>query len=77
MSGIFNGIQAILDTMLAPIKYLGYIIEEIITFFTLIKTIVINIVIQIGTLPSYITNYLLLSFSILTVITLIGRKAGE
>ena len=77
MSGLFSGFEAILETIMAPVRFLGYVITTLIKFFDLLRSVVIQIFTQLGTLPNYISNYIILSASIIIVMALIGRKVGE
>ena len=75
MSGIFNGLQAILNTLFAPIMYLGYIIKTIYEFGELIYATVATAVTNVMTLPQIILKYAILSLSIIVVLRLLGREA--
>lgn len=77
MSGIFNGIQAILDTLSGAIRLIGLIISTIINYFSVVGNIVSNIFANITTIPTYIQNYMILSASIVIIMLLVGRKAGD
>lgn len=77
MSGIFSGIQAIIDTILGPIRYLVGIIELAIEVMKYIASALVNIYSIINYLPVWIKGIALTTVAIAVVFQLMGRSQGK
>lgn len=76
MSGIFTGIQAILNTILGPIKYLIGIIELAVQAMKYIAAALANIFSIVNYLPNFIKVIALTTIAIAVVYQLMGRSQG-
>lgn len=74
MTGIFKGIEALLETILFPIKFVGFIIKELIQFGELILATITTLTTNIATMPQMILNYAILSVSVIVICRLLGRS---
>lgn len=74
MTGIFTGIQTLIDTILAPIKWLGFIIMEIYHFGELILATITTLMTNITTLPNFLLKYAILSISVIVLLRILGRS---
>ena len=74
MTGIFSGIQAILNTIFAPIKFLGIVIQTLIKFGELIVNVYTNLTTNILTLPTWLMNYVVISIAVIILMRVLGRS---
>lgn len=77
MSGIFSGLQAFLDVLVGPIRYLVGIIELAIQVMKYIASALVNIYSIINYLPVWIKGIALTTVAIAVVYQLIGRSQGK
>lgn len=77
MSGIFSGLQAIIDTILGPIKYLIGIIELAVEVMKYIASALANIIVIISDLPSWLYGIAMATISVAVVYQLFGRSQGK
>lgn len=74
LTGIFNGLQAIIDTLLGPLRWITFIIREIYQFGNLILATIETIVENVLTMPTVVMNYAILSISVIVIMRLVGRS---
>lgn len=77
MSGIFTGIQTIIDTILGPIKYLVGIIDLAIQAMKYIAAALANVLSITTMLPTFIKVIALTTIAIAVVYQLMGRSQGK
>lgn len=77
MSGIFSGIEAILNTIMAPVRLLGYVIETIIDYFNVILSMWGQVYLNITTLPEWLFDFVMVSAGIILLSLILGRSTGK
>ena len=77
MTGIFKFFQILLDSILAPLKFLFGIINLTNKMLTILVEIVINVVNIITTLPSWLIAFPTLTIGIIVIYQLLGRESGK
>ena len=77
MSGIFNGIQAIIDSILGPIRFILSIIQWTNKMLSIVVGVVTNVVSLIATLPSWLITYASIGIAVMVIYLLLGRSTGK
>ena len=77
MSGVFTGIQAIIDSILGPIKFILSIIQWTNKMLSIIAGAVINVVTLITTLPTWLVAYATIGISVMVIYLILGRETGK
>ena len=77
MSGIFNGIQAIIDSILGPIRFILSIIQWTNKMLSIVVGVVTNIVSLITTLPNWLITYASIGIAVMVIYLLLGRSTGK
>ena len=77
MSGIFNGIQAIIDSILGPIRFILSIIQWTNKMLSIVVGVVTNVVSLIATLPNWLITYASIGIAVMVIYLLLGRSTGK
>lgn len=73
MSGIFNGIQKLIELILSPMYFVIHLISEITKIGELLVATITEITTNLLTLPSWLYGYVILSVSVIVLMRMVGR----
>lgn len=73
MTGIFNGIQKLIELIINPIYFIINVITEITKIGELIFATITEITTNLLTLPSWLYGYVILSVSVIVLMRMVGR----
>lgn len=76
MSGIFTGIQFLIDLLLAPLRLITQIINYVNKISQVLISVVISIKEVINTLPNWLITYALIGLFVIVIYQLLGRETG-
>lgn len=74
MTGIFKGIQAIIESMLLPLHLIRALYDMIIRAKEIINSALETINAIILTLPNWLVGYAVLSIAVIVIMRMIGRE---
>ena len=77
MSGIFSGIQALIDSIFGPIKFLLSIIQWTNKLLSILVGVITNVITLIATLPDWLVAYASLGIAVMVIYLLLGRSTGK
>ena len=77
MSGIFNGIQAILDAVVGPLKWIADTIKLAIQVMGFVYKALVQITSIILTIPAWLQGVALATIAIAVAYQLFGREQGK
>ena len=77
MSGIFSGFEALINTIMGPVRFLGYVIETLIDYIDIIVSMWGQIYVNITTLPSWLINFVTVSAGFILISVFLGRSTGK
>lgn len=73
MSGIFNGIQKLIELIVSPMYFIIDLISEITKIGKLIFATITEITTNLLTLPNWLYGYVILSVSVIVLMRMVGR----
>lgn len=73
MSGIFNGIQKLIELIVSPMYFIIDLISEITKIGELIFATITEITTNLLTLPNWLYGYVILSVSVIVLMRMVGR----
>ena len=77
MSGIYNGIQALLDSFLAPLKFIASIIAWTNRMLQMLADTITEIISLLNGIPEWLVAYMSLAIVIIVLYQIIGRGTGK
>ena len=77
MSGIFAGLQAIIDSILGPLRFILSIIQWTNKLLSILVGVITNVVTLIATLPNWLIAYASLGIAVMVIYLLLGRSTGK
>lgn len=77
MTGIFNGIQLIINCILPIFKLIGSLLTLLGQILVLVLGVVIQLTTFIQTMPNWLIAYATCSIGIVVIYQLIGRESGK
>ena len=77
MSGIYSGIEKMLEFMLTPIKFIGTFITWTNMMLNWIGNTITELLNLIANIPNWISAYMVVALVIIVIYQLLGRGTGR
>lgn len=75
MSGIFDGIQTIINGIVTLITFLGNLLKTLILVPRYIYKAMVTLTTYIGTFPAWLLSFAMISLTVIVVYQLVGRSS--